>query len=134
MAESVGEVPVGALVVQQNKVVGKGFNQPISANDPSAHAEIIAIRDAANNNKNYRLRDATLYVTLEPCIMCAGALLHARVTRLVFAARDNRFGAAGSQLNLVESAFLNHQATVTSGIMQKESAALLKQFFKGRRN
>ena len=133
IAESIGEVPVGALIVHNHKIIGKGYNQPVSKNDPSAHAEILAIRSAANNIKNYRLTGSTLYVTLEPCIMCAGAILHGRIARVVFAARDERFGAVGSQLNLLESVFLNHQATVTAGVMEDDAKQLLQEFFRRRR-
>ena len=132
-AESLGEVPVGAIVVLADEVVGQGWNQPVSRHDPSAHAEIIAIRDAARRLGNYRLTGASLYVTLEPCIMCAGAILHARIDRLIFGARDAEFGAAGSALNLVESAFLNHRAAVTAGVMEQESSQLLRAFFAARR-
>lgn len=128
-----GEVPVGAVVVQDNAIIGEGRNHPVADHDPTAHAEIAALRDAAKRMANYRLAGTTLYVTLEPCIMCAGAILHARVERLVFGARDREFGAAGSALNLVESKFLNHRATITAGILADDASALLKTFFAERR-
>ncbi len=133
-AEDIGEIPVGAVVVQDNEVVGQGFNRSICNNDPSGHAEIIALRDAGSRLSNYRLGECTLYVTLEPCIMCAGAILHARIKRLVFGADDERFGAAGSQLNLVQSKFLNHQCEVTSGILKTECQSTIQTFFKTRRD
>ena len=132
-AKQLGEVPVGALVVLNGEVIGRGYNRSLSNCDPCGHAEILAIRDAAKHIQNYRLTNATLYVSLEPCIMCAGAILHARIKRLVFAARDTRFGAAGSQLNLLESIFLNHQTTVTSGVLQQDASDLLAGFFSQRR-
>ena len=127
------EIPVGAVVVQDNKIIGEGFNCSIKEHDPSGHAEVIALRNAGRNTRNYRFPGASLYVTLEPCIMCAGALLHARIGRLVFGARDSRFGAAGSQLNLLESRFLNHRCSITAGVMQQASEDLLQQFFRARR-
>ena len=128
-----GEVPVGAVVAKDETVIGQGFNRPVTTHDPSAHAEIIALRDAATSCENYRLTGCTIYVTLEPCIMCAGAMLNARIKRLVFGARDPRFGAAGSQLNLVESEFLNHRAVVESGVLEQECSELLQKFFADRR-
>ena len=127
------EIPIGAVVVQDNNIIGEGFNCPISEHDPSGHAEVIALRNAGVNISNYRLPGSTLYVTLEPCIMCAGAILHARVERLVFGARDAKYGAAGSQLNLLESRFLNHRCTITAGVMQQACQYLLLQFFRERR-
>jgi tRNA(adenine34) deaminase len=127
------EIPVGAVVVQDNKIVGEGFNCPISEHDPSGHAEVVALRNAGRNVSNYRFPGATLYVTLEPCIMCAGAILHARIGRLVFGARDPKYGAAGSQLNLLESKFLNHRCSITAGVMQQPCQDLLLQFFRERR-
>lgn len=132
-AREAGEVPVGAVVVLNDEVIGRGYNRPIGLCDPSAHAEVLAIRDAAAATGNYRLPGASLYVTLEPCIMCAGAILHARIERVVFAARDERFGAAGSAVNLLESEFLNHRCAVLAGVLSDESAAMLKGFFAGRR-
>ncbi len=127
------EVPVGALVVRNGAVIGRGWNHPIIAHDPTAHAEIIAMRDAAQTLKNYRLMDTTLYVTLEPCAMCAGAMVHARVNRLVFGATDPRAGAAGSVLNIVQTTMLNHRLEVTAGVLADECGTLLKQFFEARR-
>lgn len=132
-ALDLGEVPVGAVVVMNQQVVGRGCNRPISNNDPSSHAEIVAIRDAAQRMQNYRLSGALLYVTLEPCIMCAGAILHARIDRLIFGARDEKYGAAGSSLNLLESEFLNHRTSVVAGVLGRESAALLSVFFESKR-
>ena len=128
-----GEVPVGAVVVLDQQVIGSGYNRSIIDHDPSAHAEIMALRDAGVTLSNYRLNDATLYVTLEPCIMCAGAILHARIARLVFGARDPRAGAAGSQLNLLESRFLNHQSAVVAGVMAAQCRQLLQDFFAAKR-
>ncbi len=133
-AKKMQEVPVGAVIVGLDGILlGKGHNQVIHNHDPSAHAEMIAIRDAARNIGNYRLVGATLYSTLEPCVMCAGALVHARLKRVVFATRDWSAGALGSQLNLAESAFLNHHIQVDEGILQWESARLLSQFFRDKR-
>ena len=132
-AQTSAEVPVGAVVVLNNEIIGQGYNQPIGLHDPSAHAEVMAIRDAAESIRNYRLTNASLYVTLEPCIMCAGAILHARIARLVYAARDDKFGAAGSALNLLESPFLNHQCKVVAGVGADRSSELLKAFFTTRR-
>jgi len=132
-AESVGEVPVGAIVVYQDQIIGKGFNQPISSHDPTAHAEIIAMRDAANQLNNYRLVDTTLYVTLEPCAMCAGAMIHARIKNLVFGAIDLRAGAISSIFNILDEKELNHRVTWQGGILKNECGELLKKFFKARR-
>lgn len=134
LAREQGEVPVGAVLVNdQHQVIGRGWNQVISANDPSAHAEIIAMRDAGWLLKNYRLNNTTLYVTLEPCCMCAGAIIYARIKRLVFATRDFKTGAAGSVFNLFDGR-LNHQVQIDEGLMQAESSLLLKNFFKQRRS
>ena len=127
------EVPVGAVVVQDHKIIGKGWNQPILNNDPTAHAEIVALRDAANTIGNYRLVDATLYVTLEPCLMCVGAMLHARINKLVFAAYDPKTGAAGSVFNLLEDSQHNHAVKVQGGFMEEKGAKLLQKFFQERR-
>ncbi len=127
------EIPVGAVVVQDDKIIGEGFNCAIAQHDPSSHAEIRALRDAGNNIENYRLNKCSLYVTLEPCIMCSGAILHGRIERLIFAAHDLKFGAAGSQLNLIQSKFLNHQCAITAGIMQQPCQQLLRQFFQQKR-
>ncbi|MDH3895036.1 MAG: tRNA adenosine(34) deaminase TadA [Chromatiales bacterium] len=132
-AEAEGEVPVGAVLVKDGEIVAEGFNQPISSCDPTAHAEIVALRGAAASVENYRLPGTTLYVTLEPCPMCAGAMVHARVGRLVFAAADPRTGSAGSVFDLVRSEELNHRLEVESGVLADESAALLTTFFRARR-
>lgn len=128
-----GEVPVGALVVLDDVIVGRGYNAPISRHDPSAHAEMMALRDAALHLGNYRLPGATLYVTLEPCAMCAGAIMHARVARVVFGASDLKTGAAGSVLNLFAETRLNHHASVTGGVLATECGAMLSAFFAERR-
>lgn len=127
------EVPVGAIVVQDNKIIGSGYNNPISIVDATAHAEIIALREACKNINNYRLIDATLYVTLEPCMMCAGAMLHARIKRLVFGAFDEKTGVVGSVCNLVADYKWNHSFSCTGNILGKESSALLSDFFKSKR-
>ncbi|MDH5433152.1 MAG: tRNA adenosine(34) deaminase TadA [Gammaproteobacteria bacterium] len=132
-AEEQGEVPVGAVLVKDNEIIGQGFNQPISTHDPSAHAEIIALRQAAKQIKNYRLVDTTMYVTLEPCAMCAMAMVHARVKTLIYAASEPRTGADGSLYQLLQHQGHNHQIEVIFGIMQEESSELLKAFFKQRR-
>ncbi|HKT32154.1 MAG TPA: tRNA adenosine(34) deaminase TadA [Gammaproteobacteria bacterium] len=132
-AEAEGEVPVGTVVVKDGVIIGRGWNHPISAKDPTAHAEIIAMRDAAQTLGNYRLLDTTLYVTLEPCAMCAGAMVHARVRRLVFGAADPRAGAAGSVLDIVRSPALNHRLDVAGGVLAGECGELLKRFFVERR-
>ncbi|MDE2196593.1 MAG: tRNA adenosine(34) deaminase TadA [Gammaproteobacteria bacterium] len=132
-AEAQGEVPVGAVVVKDGAIIGRGWNHPISARDPTAHAEIIAMRAAARALGNYRLTDTTIYVTLEPCAMCAGAMVHARVRRLVFGAADPRAGAAGSVFNVVQAAPLNHRLEVTAGVMAEECGELLRRFFADRR-
>lgn len=132
-AEAAGEVPVGAVIVKDGVVVGEGWNRPISTSDPSAHAEMIAMRTAAQALGNYRLLDTTLYVTLEPCAMCAGAMVHARVKRLVYAATDPRAGAAGSVFNIVQHAALNHRLEMTAGVMAEDCSAMLRRFFAARR-
>jgi tRNA(adenine34) deaminase len=132
-AEQHDEIPVGAVVVHQGKIIGEGFNQSIMLNDPSSHAEMNAIRQAGEFLNNYRLLDCTLYVTLEPCPMCAGLLVHSRINRLVYACSDLKTGAAGSAFNLVNSPLLNHQIEVHSSIMQEECSQLLSSFFKRRR-
>lgn len=128
-----GEVPVGAIVVKDGIVIGRGSNAPITQHDPSAHAEIQAMRDAAKQLGNYRLVDCTLYVTLEPCAMCAGAIQHARIARLVFGASDPKTGACGSVVNLMAEEKLNHHTEVTGGILATECGGLLSQFFAVRR-
>ncbi|KAK2701771.1 tRNA-specific adenosine deaminase-like [Artemia franciscana] len=132
-AEAEGEVPVGALIVKENAIIGKGWNRPIANHDPTAHAEIMALRAAAQHLKNYRLPDTTLYVTLEPCAMCAGAIIHARIKRVVFATHDPRGGAAGSVFDILVNHQLNHRVNTTSGILQAEATNQLKTFFKARR-
>jgi tRNA(adenine34) deaminase len=132
-AEAAGEVPVGAVIVRAGKIVGEGFNRPISLCDPTAHAEMIALRAAAAGCDSYRLTGSTLYGTLEPCTMCAGAMVHARVERLVYAAPDPRAGAAGSVFNVVRSPALNHRLDVDSGVLGDECGELLRKFFVARR-
>ena len=132
-AENAGEVPVGAVVVYNDRVIGRGRNAPVERNDPTAHAEILAIREAAGAMENYRLEDATLYVTIEPCVMCAGATVAARIRRLVFGARDLRFGGVRSKFRLVDSDLLNHRLTVEEGVLGAECAELIQNFFAPRR-
>lgn len=132
-AKAAGEVPVGAVVVSDGAVIGRGFNQPISANDPTAHAEILALRDAARNSANYRLPGSTIYCTVEPCLMCAGAMIHARVARLVFGTLDPKAGSAGSIYNVVTDPRMNHRVQVLFGIRESECALLLRDFFSERR-
>lgn len=132
-AAQAGEVPVGAVVVKDGAIVGRGMNRPIAGHDPSAHAEIAALRDAGRALENYRLVGCTLYVTLEPCAMCVGAMLHARIARVVYGAADPKTGACGSVVNLFAEAKLNHHATVEGGLLADESAAVLKAFFAARR-
>ncbi|PPI88933.1 tRNA adenosine(34) deaminase TadA [Candidatus Pantoea edessiphila] len=124
-----GEVPVGALLVKNNKIIGKGWNRSISQNDPSAHAEIIAIREAGKTLKNYRLLNTTLYVTLEPCTMCAGALVHSRIERLVYGIDDMKTGAVQSVLNVLNYSGINHKIKLTKGVLSKECLSLLNDFF-----
>jgi tRNA(adenine34) deaminase len=133
VAGQADEVPVGAVVVRNGEIIGRGLNRPIQDADPTAHAEILALRAAAAEDKNYRLNGATLYVTLEPCPMCVGAMLHARIDRLVFGAYDTKSGAAGSVIDLCEDRRLNHQVEVNGGLMEEQCAGLLKQFFESRR-
>ena len=133
LAAAAGEVPVGAVLVQGAQVISTGFNQPISNSDPSAHAEMMAIRSAAQALSNYRLPGSTLYVTLEPCAMCAGAMLHARIDRVVFGAIDPKTGAAGSVLDVFSEKRINHQTQVEGGVMGQECGQLLRDFFKERR-
>jgi len=132
-AELIGEVPVGACVVLNGELIGEGYNTPITDNDPSAHAELRAVKAAASQVQNYRLVDATLYVTLEPCSMCAGMLVHARVKRVVFGAMDAKTGAAGSVMNLLQHSALNHQIEIVSGVLADECAHKLSDFFRKRR-
>jgi len=132
-AAAAGEVPVGAVVVKDGAVVGRGYNRPISARDPTAHAEVIALRNAAEQIGNYRLTDYSLYVTLEPCAMCAGAIMHARIGRVIYGTTDPKSGACGSVVNLFTENRLNHHATVTGGVLADEAARLLQDFFVARR-
>jgi tRNA(adenine34) deaminase len=132
-AEAMGEVPVGAVVVVEGEIVGSGFNSPITNSDPTAHAEILALREAGVSLRNYRLEAATLYATLEPCVMCAGALVSARVRRLVFGARDLRFGGVRSKFHLADSDLLNHRVEVVEGVLASECVELIKNFFERRR-
>jgi len=128
-AEAAGEVPVGAVVVLGGEVIGRGRNSPIATNDPTAHAEMLAVREACARIGNYRLEGATIYSTLEPCVMCAGALVTARVTTLVFAARDLRFGGVRSKFQIADSDLLNHRLEIVEGVLAVESVQLLKTFF-----
>jgi tRNA(adenine34) deaminase len=132
-AQAAGEVPVGAVVVQDGERIGEGWNHPIAASDPSAHAEMEALRAAARQVGNYRLPGAVLYVTLEPCVMCAGAMVHARIARLVYGAADPRSGAAGSVFNVLESRHLNHRAQVCGGVLEAACGEMLRGFFRERR-
>ena len=132
-AGAAGEVPVGALIVMTGEVVGRGFNQPIGRHDPTANAEIMALRDAATRLGNYRLPGCTLYVTLEPCAMCAGAIMHARIDRVVFGARDPKTGAAGSIIDLFAEPRLNHHTAVVGGVLAEACGSLLSGFFAARR-
>lgn len=132
-AQEAGEVPVGAVVVKNGIIIGRGYNRPISASDPTAHAEVMALRDAARHSGNYRLPGCTLYVTLEPCVMCVGAIFHARIARLVYGASDGKTGACGSVINLPAELRLNHHVQVIGNILAEEGGARLKQFFSERR-
>lgn len=133
-AGSLDEVPVGAVVVLDGQIIGRGFNQPIGRHDPTAHAEVMALRDAAQKVGNYRLPGCTLYVTLEPCAMCAGAIMHARVAHVVFGARDPKTGVSGSVINLFAEARLNHHTSIVGGVLETECGELLSSFFSARRN
>lgn len=132
-AQALGEVPVGAIVTQNNIIIGRGYNCPITTNDPTAHAEVMALRDTGQRLKNYRLLNCTLYVTLEPCAMCIGALFHARIERLVFAAHDPKTGVCGSVIDLPAETRLNHHMRVDQGILAEEARQQLKHFFSQRR-
>lgn len=132
-AERGGEVPVGAVVVLDGRVMGRGRNSPVSRSDPTAHAEILALREAAAATGNYRLEGATMYTTLEPCVMCAGALVAARVSRLVFGARDLRFGGVRSKFRLADAEVLNHRVQIVEGVLGAECAELIQRFFNSRR-
>lgn len=132
-AAALGEVPVGAVLVQDGEVVGEGYNRPISTCDPTAHAEIIALRDAASHAGNYRLPGSTLYVTIEPCTMCAGALVHARVARVVYGTHEPKSGVATSNLQLFDAPHFNHRVCCEGGVLQEECAAMMSDFFRSRR-
>ncbi len=132
-AWAMGEVPVGAVIVKDGHVIATGFNQPISSHDPTAHAEVVALRAAASVMNNYRLPGCELYVTLEPCAMCVGAILHARLARVVYGASDPKTGASGSVMNIFEQEALNHQTEIQGGVMAKECGDLLREFFSERR-
>lgn len=132
-AADAGEVPVGAVVVYQGQIVGRGFNQPIGRHDPTAHAEVVALRDAAARLGNYRLPGCELFVTLEPCMMCAGAMMHARVGRVVYGARDPKTGVAGSVLDLFSEARLNHHTHIEGGVLAEACSRMLSNFFAMRR-
>tara|TARA_B100001013_G_scaffold321949_1_gene232148 strand:+ start:881 stop:1327 length:447 start_codon:yes stop_codon:yes gene_type:complete len=129
-----GEVPVGSVVVLGEEIIGRGFNQPIKTKDPSAHAEIVALKEAAIFLNNYRLIGAKMYTTLEPCLMCVGALIHARIKEVIFSAHDPKSGALTSNGNLLESNFLNHRISFQGGVLENESSDLLREFFKNKRN
>ena len=133
LARAADEVPVGAVLVMDGEIVGRGYNQPVSSHDPTAHAEVMALRDAGLHLANYRLPGSTLYVTLEPCAMCSGAIMHARVERVVFGARDPKTGVAGSVIDLFAESRLNHHATTQGGVLAEECGALLSGFFAERR-
>jgi tRNA(adenine34) deaminase len=132
-AWALGEVPVGAVVVRENQIVGRGFNHPIAAHDPSGHAEIMALRDAARALGNYRLPGCTLYVTIEPCVMCAGAIFHARIARVVFGATEPKTGAAGSIVDLFANPRLNHHAEIFGGVLDEQCGRLVSGFFAEKR-
>lgn len=132
-ARDAGEVPVGAVVVANGEIVGRGYNQPISSHDPTAHAEVMALRDAAGRLANYRLPGATLYVTMEPCVMCAGAILHARIARVVYGAREYKTGAHGSIVDIFAEPRLNHHCEISGGVLADACAALISGFFESRR-
>jgi tRNA(adenine34) deaminase len=132
-AEKKGEVPVGAIIVLNNRIIAKAHNSPISKNDPTAHAEVLAIRNASKKLQNYRLPETTLYVTLEPCAMCLGALIHARINRIVFGTSDPKSGVCGSTANLTSETFFNHKIIVNGGILEQDCKQILQSFFKLRR-
>ncbi|WP_372760159.1 tRNA adenosine(34) deaminase TadA [Pseudoalteromonas sp.] len=132
-AEQLNEIPVGAVLVKDNQLIAAGYNRSITDNDPSAHAEMIAVREAGKVLNNYRLIDCTLYVTLEPCSMCAGLLVHSRIARLVYGAADAKTGSAGSIMNLLQEPRLNHQVEVSGGVLAEPCASIISQFFKRRR-
>jgi tRNA(adenine34) deaminase len=132
-AEAHDEVPVGAVIVLDDQIIGEGWNQPISSDDPTAHAEIMALRDAGKKIGNYRLANATIYVTLEPCTMCAGAIIHARLAKLVYSVDDPKTGACGSVFNLLQTEELNHKVEIEKGVMEEECRSLIRSFFKEKR-
>ncbi|MEC7875583.1 MAG: tRNA adenosine(34) deaminase TadA [Pseudomonadota bacterium] len=127
------EVPVGAIVVYEDEIIGKGWNQPILSHDPTAHAEMMALKNAGEKIGNYRLPKSTMYVTLEPCVMCAGAIVHARIARLVYAVDDEKTGACGSVFNMVQTDKLNHRVRIEKGVLEKECRTLIQDFFKEKR-
>jgi len=132
-AKEQDEVPVGAVIVYEDKIIGEGWNQPISSNDATSHAEIVALRQAGQTLGNYRLPGAVMYVTLEPCAMCAGALIHARLAKLIYAADDPKTGACGSVFNLLQTKQLNHKVEIEKGVMEEECRSLIQGFFKEKR-
>jgi tRNA(adenine34) deaminase len=134
VAATAGEIPVGAVLVRNGEIVARGLNRPVQDNDPTAHAEVMAIRAAAAEERNYRLADSTLYVTLEPCPMCVGAMLHARIGRLVFGAYDPKSGAAGSVIDLCDDRRFNHRIEVNGGLLEEQCSGLLQDFFTKRRD
>ena len=129
-----GEVPIGAVVVLGDEIIGRGYNQPITIKDPTAHAEIIALKEASNRLENYRLNEAIIYTTLEPCLMCVGALVHARIKKVIFAAQDTKSGVVVNNGGLIQSEFLNHKVSFEGGILEKEASKLLKDFFLEKRS
>ena len=129
-----GEVPIGAVVVLGDKIIGRGYNQPITMKDPTAHAEIIALKEASNRLENYRLNEAIIYTTLEPCLMCVGALVHARIKKVIFAAQDTKSGVVVNNGGLIQSEFLNHKVSFEGGILEKQASKLLKDFFLEKRS
>ncbi|HIB75819.1 MAG TPA: nucleoside deaminase [Gammaproteobacteria bacterium] len=129
-----GEVPIGAVVVLGDEIIGRGYNQPITTKDPTAHAEIIALKEASNRLDNYRLNEAIIYTTLEPCFMCSGALVHARIKKIIFAAQDTKSGVVVNNGGLIQSEFLNHKVSFEGGILEKEASKLLKDFFLEKRS
>jgi len=129
-----GEVPIGAVVVLGDKIIGRGYNQPITTKDPTAHAEIIALKEASNRLENYRLNEAIIYTTLEPCLMCVGALVHARIKKVIFAAQDTKSGVVVNNGGLIQSEFLNHKVSFEGGILEKQASKLLKDFFLEKRS
>ena len=133
-ALKIGEVPIGAVVVLGDEIIGRGYNQPITMKDPTAHAEIIALKEASNRLENYRLNEAIIYTTLEPCLMCVGALVHARIKKVIFAAQDTKSGVVVNNGGLIQSEFLNHKVSFEGGILEKQASKLLKDFFLEKRS